>query len=188
MDDVSAKLTVFFQVTNDWLKFAEAKNAILIAFSGAGTTAAVTLLATTQKIPNSLRIGLSTTAALLCTCVLFCSLSFLPQTNVEGVLSWKKKPCRNSVIQPEYDNFYFFGHLKKYNRDILLDSLNKYYFEGKIDVKNKEYQHLAEQITINARIASLKLKYFTRALYILIFSILIIPLSMLISLILYHKF
>lgn len=190
MDKVSAKLATIFQITNDWLKFAEAKNAVLFAFSGAGTTAAVTLLATTQKIPNSLRIGLSITAALLCVCALFCSLSFLPKTNLEQILRLQIKPSRNLAIKPrDTDNLYFFGHLQKYNSDKLLDSLNRYYFENKItNLDRREYIDLADQIIINAQITSSKLKLFTYGVYILIFSILAIPLSILISLIISRKF
>ncbi|AFZ25436.1 hypothetical protein Cylst_3281 [Cylindrospermum stagnale PCC 7417] len=46
MDEVFPTLTAIFQNVNEWLKFAEAKNGILLAFSGAGITATITLLAT----------------------------------------------------------------------------------------------------------------------------------------------
>jgi len=75
MDDISTKLLAIFQNVNDWLKFAEAKNGVLLAFSGAAITATVTLLATAEKFPNSLRIGLLITTILLCICSLICSLS-----------------------------------------------------------------------------------------------------------------
>ncbi|MFM6153624.1 MAG: hypothetical protein ACKPE3_11590, partial [Sphaerospermopsis kisseleviana] len=57
MDDVSSKLMAIFQNVNEWLKFAEAKNGILLAFSGAAITASITILSTAQNLPNSLKIG-----------------------------------------------------------------------------------------------------------------------------------
>ncbi|MBD2527699.1 hypothetical protein [Nostoc sp. FACHB-133] len=38
MDEVSSKLLEIFKNINEWLKFAEAKNGILLAFSGAALT------------------------------------------------------------------------------------------------------------------------------------------------------
>jgi hypothetical protein len=189
MDEVSSKLTAIFQNVNDWLKFAEAKNGILLAFSGAGLTATITLLATAPKIPNSLNIGLLLTTIFLCICSLICSLSFLPKTNLERLLWLRSRPPKNaSYIKKDTDNLWYFGHLQKYNATELLGGLNKYYFEDKLNTPyKKEHEDIAAQITINAAIASLKFQVFTYAVYVLIASILVIPFSILTSLIIYHS-
>ncbi|MEI1374142.1 hypothetical protein PQG02_22505 [Nostoc sp. UHCC 0926] len=189
MDEVSSKLLVIFQNVNDWLKFAEAKNGILLAFAGAGITATVTILATAQKIPHFLQIGLLITTSLLCVCALICSLSFLPKTNLESLVRAKTKQLNQSRIQlKDTDNLYFFGHLQKYHSTELLDTLNKHYFEGKVNIPyKKEYQDIASQITINAEITFLKFKFFTYAIYTLLASIIVIPCSAMISLVIYRS-
>ncbi|MCC5621703.1 hypothetical protein [Nostoc sp. CHAB 5715] len=189
MDEVYSKLIVIFQNVNEWLKFAEAKNGILLAFSGAGITATITLLATAQNLPKSLSFGLLLTTILLCICSLICSLSFLPKTNLERLVWLRTRPPKNSsFIRKETDNFYYFGHLHKYSSTELLDALNKYYFEGIINTPyKKEYEDIAGQITINAEITFLKFQVFTYAVYILITSILVIPVSIIISLVIHQK-
>lgn len=189
MDEVSAKLAAIFQNVNEWLKFAETKNAVLLAFAGAGITATITLIATASKIPTSLQIGLLITTSLLCICALMCSLSFLPRTNLDRLLWAQTRPTRNLKFPiKNTDNFYYFGHLQKYNSTELLDALNQNYFEGKVTKPyKKEYEDLANQISINAEITFLKLKLFTYALYSLIVAILAILLLIFVSLTIYHR-
>jgi hypothetical protein len=194
MDEVSTKLLAIFQNVNEWLKFAEAKNGVLLAFSGAAITATITLLATAQNIPNSLNFGLLLTTILLCICALICSLSFLPKTNLDDLLWLRDRRNKKSNSQdPIEDNFWYFGHLQKYKPDELLEGLNKPYFNSKLDIAKladkkeyKEYKDIAAQITINAEIAFLKFEVFKYAIKVLIASILTIPLSMVISLVIYR--
>ena len=196
MDEVSTKLLAIFQNVNEWLKFAEAKNAILLAFSGAAITATITILTTGQNLLNSLRFGLLLTTILLCICSLICSLSFLPKTNLEYLLWLRDRRNKKSNLQdPIKDNFWYFGHLQKYKPDELLEALNEPYFNSSLDIvkvsdkkEYKEYKDIAAQITINAEIAFLKFKIFTYAIEVLIAAILIIPCSMLISLVVYRNF
>ena len=191
MDEVSTKLLAIFQNVNEWLKFAEAKNGVLLAFSGAAITATITLLATAQNIPNSLNFGLLLTTIFLCICALICSLSFLPKTNLDDLLWLRDRQNKKSHSQdPIKDNFWYFGHLQKYKPDELLEVLNEPYFKGSVDitkVEYKEYKDIAAQITINAEIAFLKFEVFTYAIKVLIASILIIPCSILISLVIYRR-
>lgn len=187
MNDISAKLTTIFQNVNEWLKFAEAKNAVLLAFSGAGVTALMNLLTTTQKLLNSIHIGLVLAISLLCMCVLLCSFSFLPKTNLKRILQVRNKASRNSNHKPT-DNFYYFEDLQKYSSTKLLDALNSLYFERKVyPPYKKEWEDLATQITVNAEITFLKLKLFTYALWCLIIAILAVPFSMLVSLLIHRS-
>ncbi|MBD2138631.1 hypothetical protein H6F32_13770 [Anabaena sp. FACHB-1237] len=188
MDDISSKLMSIFQNVNEWLKFAEAKNGILLGFSGAAITATITILSTGQNLPNSLKIGLFFTTVLLSICALVCTLSFLPKTNLERVVWLKSKPPKNTnYIQKDTDNFWFFGDLQKYNATDLLAALNQHYLKGKINAPyEKEYQDIATQITVNAEIAFLKFQLFTYAVYVLIASILVIPCVILFNLVIYR--
>jgi hypothetical protein len=186
MKDLVEKLTVIFQNVNDWLKFAEAKNAVLLAFSGAGITATVTLLAA-KDLPDSLEVGLIVATSFLCFCALICSISFLPKTNLEQVLWLRSSPSGRKIPQPT-DNLYYFGDLKKYTSFELLDALNNQYFQTRFNPPyEKECEHLANQVVVNAEITFLKFQLFTYALYFLITSIAITPIFILLSLILLRK-
>lgn len=188
MDEVSTKLIAIFQNVNDWLKFAEAKNGILLAFSGAGITATITILVTAQNIPKSLEFGLLLTTSLLCICALLCSLFFLPKTDLDRLLWLRNQiPKYSNYIKKDSDNFWFFAHLQKYNATELLEALNKHYFEGKLTPPyKKEYEDIAGQITINSQIAFLKFQAFTYTIYVLIAAILVIPGSIIINLLIYR--
>ncbi|NET36062.1 MAG: hypothetical protein F6K19_29220 [Cyanothece sp. SIO1E1] len=176
MDELLAKLTIIFHNVNDWLKYAEAKNAVLLAFSGAGLIANITLLATAQSLPNSLRTGLILSTSLLSICALFCALSFLPKTNLEQILWLRNSPSRRLPTQSSDDNFYYFGHLRKYTPDELLDSINKLYCNEIFTLPyEKECRDVAAQITVNSQIAFLKFNFFTWSSYLLVLSIVVIP-------------
>jgi hypothetical protein len=115
----------------------------------------------------------------------------LPKTNLEDLLWLRDRQNKKSHSQdPIKDNFWYFGHLQKYKPDELLEVLNEPYFKGSVDitkVEYKEYKDIAAQITINAEIAFLKFEVFTYAIKVLIASILIIPCSILISLVIYRR-
>lgn len=93
--EITDKLLLIFQLINDWLKFAEAKNAILLAFSGTGVTAILTYLSAASNVPNSVRHGALTSMILLCLSALASSLSFLPKTNLEYIVWLMAKPSRS---------------------------------------------------------------------------------------------
>lgn len=186
---ITEKLLSILQIVNDWLKFAEAKNAVLLAFCGAAITAVVTYLSTASTIPKSFGTGLLISIFLLCISSLICSLSFLPKTDIEHFVWLKTKPARKSKSSlKDSDNFYFFNNLKKYDSNDLLEAMNRLYFEGKIQKPyRKEDLDIAGQITINSEIASTKFMFFRIALWLLIFSIIIVPASLLITLLIYRK-
>lgn len=175
------KLILIFQIVNDLLKFAEAKNALLLTFCGAAIATITTYVSTATNIPISLRIGLLIAIFLLCLSSLTCTLSFLPNTNVITTKSSKSK-------LKDTDIFYFFGDLKKYNEADLLSSINRLYFEDSIPTPyKKEDLDIAKEITINSKIAATKFDFFRIGVWLLILSILAIPISLVISLLIYRK-
>lgn len=183
------KLLTILQRVDEWLKYAEAKNGILLAFSGAGITALVTYISASDNLPKSLFWGLLISMILLSLCSLICSLSFLPRTNLEKIVYLRGNPSRNlRQSQKDTDNFYYFGHLLKYKDLELLEKLNKLYFDNKIQSDfEKEHLDIASQIVINSEITWLKFKLFFFSLWILIISIAVIPIFILISLIIFRK-
>jgi hypothetical protein len=186
MNDFLVKLLSIFHNVNDWLKFAEAKNAALLAFSGTGMTATLTVLATAQSLPTFLRFGLLISTSLLCICTLLCALSFIPKTNLEKLLWLRSQPSKK--LHPSLtDNLYYFGDLRKYSAGELLNAVNVHYFNSIVTQPySKECSDVAIQITINSDIASFKFQTFTYAIYFLVASILSVPFLLLTSLVLYR--
>lgn len=174
-----------FELINEWLKFAETKNAIFMGFSGAGITAILTFLSAASNVPKSLWIGLCITVVLLSIIAFICSISFLPNTNLEKSL-WKiVKPSKN--VKKEDDNLYYFGHIQKYSELELLDSLNKFYFNNEIDKPyQKKYIDISSQIVVNSVIAYRKFRYFSFSVYVFIFAIFAPLASILVSFALYR--
>lgn len=189
MDKETEKLTKILLIVNDWLKFAEAKNSIFLAFSGAGITAIITYISAADNIPVFLNIALIVTTFLLSICSLIYALSFLPKTNLEHLIWLRDKPSKKlKITQNDRDNFYFFKDLMKYRTSELLDAMNRFYFKGSLTQPYlKEHLDIASQIVINSEITFLKLRLFTVALVILLVAIGFVPLSLLINLIFYRK-
>jgi hypothetical protein len=190
MDEFTEKLTRIFLLINDWLKYAEAKNAFMLAFSGAGITATVTYLSTASSgnPPKSLWIGIIIATCFLCLTSLICATSFLPKTNLEYIVWRKAKPSNKSKDLPQdTDNLYYFKHLFKYKPEELIEALNHFYFDDKFSIQGKkEYLDIANQIVINSEITLLKFKMFTFSLWSLIVAIVVTPITVLVSLIVFH--
>ncbi|MEO0969944.1 MAG: hypothetical protein AAFX80_16840 [Cyanobacteria bacterium J06639_18] len=183
MDEFCSKLQKILEDVHRSQKFAELKNGILLSFSGAGITGIIDILTEGNNISEALRFGLSLTAIMLCMSSAICSLSFIPKINVERILWLRTRPSKKLKYLKDTDNFYYFGHLQKYNSFELLEALNTHYFEGKINPSyKKEYRDIAEQIVINSEITFRKFQIFTYAIYFLILSILVIPIPVIINL------
>jgi len=130
MDEMSDKLMTILQMVNDWLKFSEAKNAILLGFSGAGITTTAAFLSAAPSVPQSVQLGILITTFLLCVCSFICSLSFLPRTNLEMIVWRRSKPGKASKgVLSDSDNLYFFGHLYLFPDFIVVFHTNLYHCE-----------------------------------------------------------
>ncbi|MHB1350324.1 MAG: Pycsar system effector family protein [Desulfobulbaceae bacterium] len=137
--------------TNDWLKFAEAKNGALIAI------ACTVLLGVFRAVSNLNSIHIIF-KAYLCSFFLFCSialtislLSFIPRLKPPF---WFK-----NIENPDKDNPFFFGHACKYNSYNYLELFN---ISGSSSVDKTELR-LADQIITNSKIAFLKYEMFSIA-------------------------
>src|SRR4028119_1215421 len=143
---MTEKLLCIFQIVNDWLKFAEAKNAVLLAFCSAAITAITTYFSTASTIPKFFRYGLLISIFLLCISALICSLSFLPKTDIEHFVGSRKNRKSKASLK-DSDNFYFFNTLNKYQPDELLEAINRLYCGGKVQKPyKKEDLDIASQI------------------------------------------
>ncbi|KAA2215750.1 Pycsar system effector family protein [Maribacter flavus] len=153
------KLELIFKNVNDWLKFAETKNAMLLGFNGV-VFFGILKLFIWQSFPDvlSLKIYLVSAMIMLSVSSLGALLSFVPNLKIlRPSFDFKK----------ENDNFLYFDVLRCKTAN---DIINRYRNENE---KIEDYhKHLAEQIITNATITKRKYDYFTLALWLSISSFL----------------
>jgi hypothetical protein len=162
------QLKDIFENINNWLRFAEAKNAAIVAFNGAIAMGAHSLLKESSPPLPSWYLWMVVTFVALST---FCALvSFHPQTKIRRW--WKKigSPLAS-------DNLYFYGHIEKYSNKQFLQELatalskdqerNLNTAGGNTKTFSRSEINLAEQIVTNSQIASRKYVLFKVALFFL---------------------
>jgi len=138
---------------NDWIKFAEAKNAANVAFCSAGIFAMSRMILSAESLHKLLLIYMCFVISLLVVSSALSLLSFIPQL---------KTPWVHIGNRDNNDNVLYFGHACKYSANVYLD---KIYF-GKAENSEKYNLELlyAEQIVINSRVALIKFKQFDMAI------------------------
>jgi len=156
-DKMTQELYQVFSNVNDWLKFAEAKNAMLIAFNGASIFGIVRLL-NTDFVSNSSFIENYLLFVIIC--LIFstvnCLISFAPRVKIikGGYYDSGKIP-----------NVLFFEYLKgKSNLEIIKEITGKTETEDYSTLQ----KDIAEQIKQNSIIASRKYSHFTISVWITI--------------------
>ena len=165
IDKAEQLYKVFYNV-NDWLKFAEAKNAMLIAFNGASIFGVIKLLNYSTVSESEFLKGY---IVFVISCLIFstinCLISFAPRVKIikTGFYDSGKIP-----------NVLFFEYLKgKSNLEIVKE------ITGDLD-QNKYTtieKDIAEQIKQNSIIASRKYSHFTVSVWITISAYITLPLA-----------
>lgn len=146
---------------NDWIKFAEAKNAANVAFCSA-TIFALTRVVTSKESIN-IYIMYYIFFVLLCL-ILSLSISlfsFIPKLRIPWLYIGKRN---------DQDNLLFFGHACKYTAKSYLEKL----YDGKDQSnENKKLETLySGQIVVNSKVAYIKFKQFDLAIYFTMIAIL----------------
>lgn len=184
-----------YTIVIDWVKYAETKNAVTLAFSGAAITAIVTYLGAKEPPFNSLKIGLLISIFLIAISMLISVISFLPKTDVYKY-GWNlSNKLRNVSIDSENDNFYSYNDLRKYvnlksskpSPDKLLDALNEHYYSGNLQSYTREEKDLCLLIILNSDIAFQKFILSGWSLFFNMGALLATPICMLFSLIISHS-
>ncbi|MEH6659837.1 Pycsar system effector family protein [Leeuwenhoekiella marinoflava] len=162
--------------TKDWLKFAESKNAMLVAFNAASIYGVSKLpFLNTSEDWGFWDCYFSIVIILLITSVCVCLISFVPRVKFMQ-LSIARIKQDNSVL--------FFEHLGKSTpKQILRDVYNK-----TSDAKFSELdEDLATQIHSTARVASSKYSLFTVAVWITIIAYVSPPIAIIFFIYNYRK-
>lgn len=158
--------------TNDWVKFAEAKNAVIIALGSATLFGMQKAVSGVTDINVFILIYLS-----LFTCCMIISMvislySFIPRLEM---FFWVKK----EKINEDADNPLYFGHAYKYSKKekTFLELINK---KLNLSEKNDDIDLCyCNQIITNSEIAFLKFKAFEMAAWLFL-SAIITPMGALI--------
>jgi hypothetical protein len=153
-DEVEQRLLSILAMVNDWLKFAETKNAGLVGLGSAGTAVAASFL--NQSKGRALTVGLGMAAVLLAISVLIGLASFFPRTSLARHLT------RDVGGPGAKDNLYYYGHLAKYAPAALVEAIARDYAQtGYTDIVHaRSRDDLAAQIIVNSRITLAKLQLF----------------------------
>ncbi|MEO9484056.1 MAG: Pycsar system effector family protein [Ekhidna sp.] len=169
---MNKELLEVFKNVNDWLKFAEAKNAMLIALNGA-------ILIGISKISDSVLFDftpffwtgyLSLAKVMLLFSMTVSLLSFVPRIKMKGGLY---EPNSGS-------NRWFFEYLKTLAKEQIVEEIT-----GQKPSRNQLEIDLAEQIRQNSLIASSKYSLFSIAIWLTVASVISIPIAGLFALYLY---
>jgi hypothetical protein len=149
---MKSELKYIFSNVNEWLKFAETKNAALIVFS------ASIILAILTNITNNINIILK---YYIIICLIFqiisliiSLISFYPTIKISHIL------CKRNEIS-EKDNLLFYGNIFKYDEKMYLKSI----FNDKVENTTRFELDLAKQIIINSNITLKKYKFFKLSLW-----------------------
>ncbi|MEP1445571.1 MAG: Pycsar system effector family protein [Paraglaciecola sp.] len=156
------KLNDIFSNINDWLKYAEAKSATLIAGNGALIWGIVRLSKTFEmNILFSFYLVMS--ASLCVASLVICLISVIPSLS----MPWEAKPNGTKGS----DNLLYFSDIAKYTPQAYLKAL-----EVKLELKNSQYtgyqKDLSNQIIINSVIAKEKYRNFQIAVWLTLSAIL----------------
>lgn len=154
------KLRHIFSLVNEWLKFAEAKNAALIAFSGAGIWGVLQLLKDANRLTDYKAVLICILITLMA-CLIVSLSSFVARKINKDT---QKQKIENSVEL----NLLFFGHINKLDSQDYLKALYKKYGKKEEFSSCSSYEKdLANQIVINAEIAMTKCTRFNQSITIL---------------------
>ncbi len=149
------KLKDIFENVNNWLKFAEAKNALIIVLNG---TLIFRISGFYSHIQNNVIYFLYFMSILmLLISIVIAIISFIPRLKTPYIKM--QNPLPN-------DNLLYFGHIAKYTPDQYYLKISKILSK---DDKYKEFNmHYSNQIVVNSRITFIKFKQFEISVFFLI--------------------
>lgn len=151
--EAEAHLLELLQMVNDWLKFAEAKNAGLLGLNGLALTALLGFAVQMEELESWAVVCLLAGSSAWILSVVVLVLSFLPRLGTKFLLDQGGREAHN------LDNLFYFGHLAKLEPTSLLREMGLP-ADG-TSARHRFEVDLAKQIVTNSRIINSKLRSFT---------------------------
>jgi len=156
------KLELSLSLTIDWLKFAENKNATLIAANGAAIFGILSLFGSSATSNTLYLIYTYQAVVFLFLSAIFCLLSFVPQVDI---------PWLDSTQTPkEGDNLLAYADIANYDSKHYLQAMHK---QVAVDLKEVDpfEEDLAELIITYSRIALRKYSLFNLGIWCMVAAI-----------------
>ena len=166
LKDMNKELIEILNNTKEWLKFAEAKNAMLIAFNAASIYGVAKLPFLNKTEFSSFIDGyFSFVIILLIISTVTCLISFVPRLNIIHI----------SITNINQEgNIFFFEHLRKSTPKQILKSLKE---KGVKEEFSKIDEDVASQIHSLSKVTSNKYSLFTIAVWITVTAYVTVPLA-----------
>ena len=172
---LDSEIKEIFANVNHWLSFAEAKNGLVVGVNGA------LLIGLTQVLTSDGFIGFSWPLQYYCYHGIVLSalgavvalVALIPKTS----LPWNRA---TGIPNPSSDNLLFFEHIGRYRGEEYLQTLCE-----RLTVDYSQQTPLAklysEQLVVNAKIASRKMRLFRLAAWMTVATVVTVPLSLLLA-------
>jgi Family of unknown function (DUF5706) len=145
----------------DFLKFAEAKNAALLALASAWVVAIINLECSGKAIPDPLATSVSVTLLLSLSAGLLAMLSFLPKLHLPGFMGGKR-------AGPHPANLLYFGDVGSLTIKALEQNLQARYFPDGKGFKPEYIHDLIVQISVNSEITLRKMRLFRSGMMLIL--------------------
>ena len=173
----SDKLKFILDNVNNWLKFAESKNAALLVANSAFIFPLLRLIVD-NKTNRFLYLLFFICIVLAAISACICLFSFVPQISIPSSFTGK-------YVQEEHANLIFYGHIAKFTPKRYWEALRTQNIISEEYAQDKFLADIANQIVINSRIAHNKYIVFRIAIWLTVAAIIPPILTLIIALSLY---
>ena len=161
LEKVETRLLTILEMVNEWLQFAEAKNAGLVALDALGLAAILTILPSSE-VPDPVAWGLAAASLLLLLSLGVSLWSFIPRSDMGKLISAARRQPRPT------DNLYFYGDVCGYRPDHLAAEIARRYDKIRAydPAQHPSHVDIASQVVANSRITVAKNRCFKVATWI----------------------
>lgn len=156
------RLRYILSSVNDWLRFAESKNAALLVANSAVIFGVLRVLKGSTPLRDGLMLYLYFSLSLLVLSGALCFLSFIPQLEIPWLASQRQTT--------DDDNLVFYAEIADYSPQDLLKAL---YRKSNLELDDPAplEEDYAAQIVVNSRIAVRKYRFFSAAIWLALIAI-----------------
>ena len=164
------------QRTNDFLKFAEAKNAALLAIASGWIIAIINLLCSDKIISDCFKCSIVIALFLSILAALFAMFSFLPRLNLPAFLGGKR-------AGPHSKNLLYYGDIASLPIKTLQKDIQLRYMPTSNGFTKDYINDLIVQLSVNSEITMRKMCIFRAGMWLMLLSGMTLLLSVLIPII-----
>lgn len=177
LEKVENRLLTILEMVNEWLQFAEAKNAGLVALDGLALAAILAILPSAEA-PPAITAGLVGASLLLLVSLGISLWSFLPRGDLGNLVSPVGRRPQAT------DNLYYFGDVCAYRPEQLAAEIARRYDKIRAydPAQHPSHVDIASQVIANSRITVAKNRCFTAATWLALLALGVAAIGVVISL------